>query len=94
MFTKQVKKKLIRIMLACEVFIFTLLYLFGAQGLRAIWQLQQDNVKLDVQLGKATQEVDALQKEVLAWNSDPFYKEKIARERLHMAHKEDLIFIR
>jgi cell division protein FtsB len=93
MLTKQVKKRLTRIVLACEVAFFVLLYLFGAQGVRAIVQLRQDNQTLDVQLRNAKKDSEALQQEVTDWQSDPFYKEKIAREHLHMAHTDDLIVI-
>jgi cell division protein FtsB len=39
-------------------------------------------------------EVQDLQEELVAWQTDPFYKEKVAREQLQMARPgEELFYI-
>lgn len=86
------KKKLLRGFFCLEIILFSCLYLFGAQGMRALHQLRATNVALDQELTLAQSQVTDLQQEILAWKSDPFYQEKLAREHLHMAKPNELIF--
>lgn len=86
------KKKLLRGFFCMEIVIFSCLYLFGAQGIRSLGQLQNDNVKLDGELLLAQSTVKDLETEILAWKADPFYQEKLAREHLHMARPEEIIY--
>ncbi len=87
-----IKKKLLRGFFCLEIILFTCLYLFGAQGIQALHQLQAANVQLDAELGLVQSQVKALDHEIVAWKSDPFYQEKLAREHLHMARPNEIIF--
>ncbi len=86
------KKKFLRGFFCLELLIFSSVYLFGAQGMRALWHLQKDNAKLDKELLIAQTQVHDLEKEIVAWKSDPFYQEKLAREHLHMARSGEVIY--
>jgi hypothetical protein len=37
-------------------------------------------------------EIEQLEQEIYAWQTDDFYKEKVAREQLQMARKGDELF--
>lgn len=86
------KRTFLRIFFGIEIFIFSFMYLFGAQGMRVLRQLQRENRNLDHEIQQLYVHVDVLEKKIVAWENDSFFKEKIARERLHMAHKQDVIF--
>jgi cell division protein FtsB len=87
------KRFLLRLFFGLEVGIFTLLYLFGAQGLQALVRLRKENIHLSFQVTELEQEVKDLEITVVAWENDPYYKEKAARESLHMARKQDQVYL-
>ncbi len=89
---KLAKRTFLRIFFGIELTIFVFMYLFGSQGMRVLWQLQRENKNLDHELKQLHSNVDVLMAKSVAWQSDPFLKEKIARERLHMSRKNDIIF--
>lgn len=89
---KLVKRTFLRAFFVIEVVIFIFMYLFGAQGIRVLRQLQRENGALGNEIRQLNEQVEALELKTAAWQADSFYKEKIARERLHMARKNDLVF--
>ena len=86
------KRTFLRVFFGIEIVIFCCMYLFGAQGIRVLRQLSRENKNLDHEIQQLHDHVGVLEKKIASWESDSFYKEKIARERLHMAHKQDVIF--
>ncbi len=89
---KQVKRALFRTFFALEAVIFMGTYLFGAQGIRVMRQLTAADLKLDQEIAAMSSEINQLQNDLVAWQADDFYKEKLARERLHMARKNEIIY--
>jgi cell division protein FtsB len=89
---KSAKRTFLRVFFGVEVIIFSFMYLFGAQGMRVLYQLRRESVALGQEVENLSGQVSTLEKKLVAWESDSFYKEKIARERLHMANKNDVIF--
>ncbi len=89
---KLVKRTFLRVFFGIEIVIFTFMYLFGTQGIRVLRQLQRENKTLDSEIQQLHDHVNNLEEQAVAWKSDAFYKEKVARERLHMARKNDVIF--
>ncbi len=87
------KRFLLRIFFGFEVLIFLLVYLFGAQGLHIMMKLRKENMQLGLERTELQKEVKQLETQVLAWQQDPFYKEKAARETLHMARKNDQVYL-
>jgi len=88
----QFKKMFIRALLLVEMIVFGQVYFFGNNGIKAL-QTQKnvvEDLKKDIMVLDA--EVTHLEKELYAWQTDDFYKEKIAREQLQMARKGDELF--
>lgn len=88
----QVKRICIRMLFGAEILIFIGIYIFGAYGIKTLSHLKQETAFVEQEVANVQQEVDALQREIIAWNTHPFYKEKIAREQLQMAREGDTIF--
>lgn len=87
------KKNIIKYVLAAEVLLFTIFYYRGAHGLRAVHELQQENSAIEQVMQQEKLEISKLEDEIIRWQSDPFYKEKLAREQLHMARKDEEIYL-
>jgi len=75
-----------------EIFIFLGVYFFGGNGLQYLTRLKNENKQMHDQLQYLKQQMVALEKDIHDWNSNDFYKEKIAREKLQMARKGDQIY--
>ena len=76
-----------------EVIVFCVVYLFGAQGIWVLKTLQQENAALVVHLREVEHQVQCLKNDALAWQTDNFKKEKLAREHLQMARQDDQIVV-
>lgn len=87
------KKKVMRWFLAAEIILFAGFYYFGARGVKAVQELQKENAVITARLEKVHNEIDHLKKDIVARAQEPYFVEKIAREELHMAHRDDQIFI-
>lgn len=90
--TKEMKKKLFRLFFAAEVLIFFGYYFCGKQGLHHIWHLQAENNEFEQSLAGLNVEIAALEHEIHEWSTQPFYKEKMAREQLQMAYAGEQIY--
>ena len=90
---KTIKKTLLRVFFAFEVVVFSFVYLFGAQGIAAMRQLEQENLQLHATCSQLDTEVQQLTTHVAQLKTNPFYLEKIARENLHMARKDEVIYV-
>jgi cell division protein FtsB len=88
----QVKKIFMRLLLVAEMAVFGYLYFFGTNGI-SVLQKQREVVS-DMQKNIITlkKEIGQLEHEIYAWQTDDFYKEKVAREQLQMARKGDELF--
>lgn len=86
------KKIIIRIFLISETILFSYLYFFGPHG---ITMLQDQHYVIHNLLGEITDgnhEIDDLKQQIYTWQTDEFFKEKVAREQLQMARKGDKLF--
>lgn len=81
-----------RIFLCVEIVIFLGVYYFGVDGVKNLSSLSEENLLLDREIAQLQNEIAVYEREIVAWNSDPFYKEKVAREQLQMARADDEIF--
>jgi cell division protein FtsB len=84
---------MMRIAFTIEVILFSCFYYYGMCGMRDIYQLQDENSALEQQIAVAHHEIELKEQELHAWGSDPFYKEKLAREQLHMAKEGEEIYL-
>jgi cell division protein FtsB len=87
-----IKKIILRIFFAGEIIIMILSYLGGAHGLPTLIQLQREKTALVAEITLLRTHVMSLEQEIAAWKERPFYYEKMAREQLHMARPDDIIF--
>ena len=88
----QAKRFLLRLFFGVEIFLFLLIYVFGTQGLQVVLGMRKENGALSLEIRQLEEEVKALKKTILSWKKDPFYKERVAREQLHMARSGDEIY--
>lgn len=88
----QGKRFLLRLFFVVEIILFMIVYFFGTQGLNVVLKMNQENARISSENRQIEEEVEALKKTVSLWKTDPFYKEKIAREQLHMARPGDEIY--
>ena len=84
---------LIGALLIGEIIVFGAVYLFGKSGIKQLRQAQQDNQQLAQEVAALKAEVASLQRQQQEFESDPFYKEKIARERLQMSRPNEQIYL-
>jgi len=89
---KTFKRTMLRVFFAVEVCVFVGVYLFGPSGLQTMIRLEEENEVLETQLAGLQKEVAAWEQKIVLWQSDDFFKEKIAREQLQMARTGDEIF--
>jgi cell division protein FtsB len=72
--------------------LFAYIYLFGPHGMRVLMDIEQEDAQLNSEITQVQMRVNTLQTTITQWNIHPFYKEKIAREQLQMARKNDEIY--
>lgn len=86
------KKIFMRVLLVVEMVAFGHIYFFGRNGFNVLQNQRNGVVELQNNIVMLDQEVALLEKEIYVWQTDDFYKEKIAREQLQMARKGDELF--
>ena len=89
-----IKQTLFRVFFGIELIVFVFMYLCGAHGIQARRQLHIENLNLSDRIASSKTEVAQLEGEIRSWESDSFYKEKLARERLGLAREGDIIYYR
>ncbi len=89
---KRAKKIFMQMVLVAEMITFGYVYLFGRNGISALRSERSAVAHLDNTIVQLKSEVAQLEQEIYAWETDDFYKEKIAREQLQMARKDDELF--
>jgi cell division protein FtsB len=87
-----IKKIFIRFILCAEMCVFGYIYLFGKTGLQLLSVQKKELIFLELQSAQLQKEIDILESDIYVWQTNDFYKEKIAREQLQMARKHDKIF--
>jgi len=89
---KTFKRTMLRVFFGMEIAIFIGVYLFGPSGFQTMIRLENENKKLDAEVSLLQKNMDEWERKIVVWQSDDFYKEKIAREQLQMARSGDEIF--
>lgn len=89
----RINRLLMRIFLCGEVVIFCYVCFYGSHGLYKLAELKQENVDCLKKVDVLAQEVAQLKNKIFTWQQYAhFYKEKIAREQLRMAYKNDSVY--
>lgn len=86
------KRKLIISLLTVAFLSFVLFSLFGNQGWIALYKGQQQLKELKSEVSQSEQMIDSLKKEIDRLKNDTSYLEKIAREKLGMARRDEKIY--
>jgi len=79
-------------LLAIEIIIFGMMYFFGNYGIKQLNLARSENDVLLQEVNELKNNVQKLEKQLQDWQDDSFYKEKIARERLHMSKSNEQIY--
>lgn len=87
-----VQQLLLRIFFAGEIVVFSLVYLFGSNGIAKVRVLERETNVIQQEIIMLESEFDTLNQAIIAWNTHSFYKEKIAREELQFAKEGDEIY--
>lgn len=87
--TKQI---IMRVILLLEMGAFIHLYIYGKNGLQLLNVQKKQLQHLSCTIDALQKEVEILEQEKIIWQTNDFYKEKIAREQLQMARKGDKLF--
>ncbi len=89
---KMIKQSVLYLFLAVELVIFVGVYFFGPNGYKHWLKLKEENNVVLQDLQTLKKEITALKKEMAVAKSDDFYKEKVARTKLQMSKKTDVIY--
>jgi cell division protein FtsB len=88
------KAYLLRLFLLGEIVIFGVVYFWGVDGVNRYNKICEENRNIEQDIIVLKKEVQDLEAQLSAWQTDPFYKEKVAREQLQMARAgEELFYI-
>jgi len=88
----KLKRIFMKVLLLLEMAAFGHIYFFGANGIKVLQNQKRGVAELQKNIVSLNGEVVQLEKEIYAWQTNDFYKEKIAREQLQMARKGDELF--
>ena len=83
----------IRLLCIGEVMVVLGIFIFGSHGIHTYRALKKENIILQADIGLLKQELATLHEEETLWQSySEFYYEQLAREKLHMAYKDDVVY--
>lgn len=88
----RIKKLFMRLLLMVEMMALGYLYIFGTHGIEELQKQRMVVAGLEKNVVHLKADVEQLEKEIHAWQTNDFYKEKVAREQLQMARKGDELF--
>lgn len=87
------KKNIGRFAFGIELALFTGYYLMGANGMGTLISMNKEIGSAQREIALLKDEVHHLQNHIALQKKHPFFKEKIAREQLQMAHENEEIYI-
>ncbi len=86
------KKIVLRIFLLGEIVFFVTMYVMSPEGLTSVQNKKMENKQLASRVETFTKEIQKLEEETKRWETNPFYREKVAREQLQMARPTDEVY--
>ena len=89
---KSMKQYVLPLLFAVEIVSFAGSYLWGSHGRPLLQTLKHENNELAVTVAAMEAEIAQLQKHATAWQSNTLYKERVAREKLHMAKEGEVVY--
>jgi cell division protein FtsB len=88
----RIKQVMVQLLLMVELCVFGYAYMYGNNGMGTLQARQKEVDTLRTTIEQLKKEVAAVESEILVWQTNDFYKERIAREQLQMARKDDQLF--
>jgi cell division protein FtsB len=82
-----------RLLFAGELLLCVWVYFYGAYGFVQLTALREECAQIAAQKQEKAACVKDLQERIIAWNVHSFEKEKLAREQLQMARKDEIIYL-
>ena len=80
------------IFLIIETLVFGWIYFFGEHGISQLKLAKIENELFAQEVYELQKNVEKLENQFQVWQNDDFYKEKMARERLHMSKAGEQIY--
>ena len=84
--------QIIKFFFIAEIMICTVLYFVSPHGKQMLAEYQQEIETLKIIKNNLESEIGQLEHELVAWENNLFFKEKIAREQLQMARKDETVY--
>lgn len=82
-----------RMFLLIELCVVLVLLATGKRGIGAFKKFRQEQQQLQIKIIQEEEAIHHLKNEVFNYQNDEFYKEKEAREALHMARANEQIYV-
>lgn len=89
---KYVKPILFRLLFGAELIVFGYVCVYGSHGLYKLSHIKHENSYIIKNITRVQNNIERLNQTIGMWHNHSFYKEQIAREQLHMAHSDDIIY--
>ena len=89
----ELKRLTARVLFAGELLVFVWVYFYGAHGFFELSALREECTQIAAQKERKAADIKLLQDKIIAWNVHSFEKEKLAREQLQMARKDEIIYL-
>jgi len=86
------KKIISRMIIIIEVLIFIGWYFDGTDGMKMLHVLHAENSQIAQEIVQLQREMANIEHSIAAYQQDSFSREKIAREELQMARRDEEIF--
>ena len=83
----------LQILLGIEFVIFGWFYYAGTHGISAVYQLKKETQKIEEHIAIVQSEIAEIKQHIQLVQSDDFYKEKHAREQLHMVREDEQVYL-
>lgn len=84
--------QIIKFFFAAEIIICAALYFVGPRGKQQMIQYKQEINALNATKYALQAEIEQLENELITWENNLFFKEKVAREQLQMARKDETVY--
>ncbi len=89
---RNIKKLIGQLFFGTWLVIFVVHYAFGSHGLLYGWRAQRENANLAKSVAQLQGEIAHLHEQILAWQTDRFYMQRLAREQLQLARDGDTVY--
>ena len=80
------------IVVGVEIAVFCFFYYYGTEGVLVLRNFQKETEALVTCVTQEEHEVAGLENMIISWQTDSFYKEKVAREVLQMARTSEQVY--